>query len=204
MRSAACLAAVLCFAAAAWGEDPHEGHGHDVLPGTEPLAEESIYQLEGSWIAAGGRTLALADLRGKPVVMLLFYGTCQSVCPILVRDVQRIEEALSEQERDFVRFVLVTFDPDVDRPERLAAYAEEHGLSGGRWILLHGGSEQVRELAAVLGVRYRRTSGGQYAHSQRISLLDREGRVAAQYDGLERPLGPIVERLRQELAVPPR
>jgi protein SCO1/2 len=190
MRSAACLAAVLCFAAAAWGEDPHEGHGHDVLPGTEPLAEESIYQLEGSWIAAGGRTLALADLRGKPVVMLLFYGTCQSVCPILVRDVQRIEEALSEQ--------------DVDRPDRLAAYAEEHGLSGGRWILLHGGSEQVRELAAVLGVRYRRTSGGQYAHSQRISLLDREGRVAAQYDGLERPLGPIVERLRQELAVPPR
>ena len=136
--------------------------------------------------------------------MLLFYGTCQSVCPILVRDVQRVEAALAPAERDAARFVLVTFDPEVDTPERLAAYATEHGLAPERWLLLHGSPEQVRELAVLLGVRYRPSGGGQYAHTQRITLLDREGRVAAQYDGLERPLDPIVARLREELAKAPR
>jgi protein SCO1/2 len=188
-------------AAAAPGEDPHAGHAaHAALPGAAPLASESVYQLEGVWTAAPDRTISLAELRGKPVVLLLFYGTCNSVCPTLVRDLQRIEAQLAPGERDAARFVLVSFDPAADTPERLAAYAGEHGLAAPRWRLLHGRDDQVRELAAAVGVRYRRAAGGQYTHTQRITLLDRDGRVAAHWDGLERPLDGIVTRLREELA----
>jgi protein SCO1/2 len=194
-------AAFAALGAGAPEADPHAGHAsHSDLPGATPLASESVYQLEGSWTAAPDRSMPLAALRGKPVVLLLFYGTCQSVCPILVRDVQRIEAALAPEERDAARFVLVTFDPEVDTPERLAAYARDHELAGERWTLLHGSPEQVRELAAVVGVRYRPSGGGQYAHTQRITLLDREGRVAAHADGLERSLDDIVARLRVQLA----
>ncbi|CAG0981762.1 SCO1 protein [Myxococcaceae bacterium] len=191
------------------GHDPHADHGahdshaghasHGDLPGTAPLASESVYQLEGRWKRAPEGEIALAELRGKPVVMLLFYGTCQAVCPILVRDVQRIEEGLSPAERERVRFVLVSFDPQVDTPAALAAYAKKQGLSADRFILLHGDPGQVRELAAVLGVRYRPVAEGQYSHTQRISVLDRDGKVAAHFDGLERPVSGMVDRVREEI-----
>ena len=116
----------------------------------------------------------------------------------LERERQIVE--LSPEERAGLRYLLVTFDPAVDTPERLAAYAREHGLAGDRWTLARGTPDQVRELAAVLGVKYRSTGDGQYSHTQRITLLDRDGVVIEKFDGLDRPLGPIVARTKQGLA----
>lgn len=183
------------------GASVHEHHhAHESLSGDSPLPGRSLYQLSGAWTDASGRTLRLADLRGRPVLVLLFYGTCQSACPILVRDLQRVDEQLSPAERAGLRYLLVSFDPEIDTPPRLAAYAKEHGLTGDRWTLAHGGAGEVRELAAVLGVKYRATGDGQYSHTQRITLLDRDGTVAEEFDGIDRPLDPIVVRTRQELA----
>jgi len=180
------------------GHEHH--HAHESLSGDAPLPGRSVYQLAGAWTDAAGRSFALADLRGRPVLVLLFYGTCQSACPILVRDLQRIDEQLSPAERAGLRYLLVTFDPGVDTPERLAAYAKERGLAGERWTLAHGSDDQVRELAAVLGVKYRATGDGQYSHTQRITLLDRDGTVVEKLDGIDRPLDPLVTRTRQELS----
>ena len=180
------------------GHEHH--HGHENLSGDAPLPNRSVYQLEGTWTNAAGRPLRLADLRGRPVLALLFYGTCQSACPVLVRDLQRVDDQLSAGERAGLRFLLVTFDPGVDTPERLAAYAKEHGLASDRWTLAHGSDDQVRELAAVLGVKYRATGDGQYSHTQRITLLDRDGTVVEKFDGIDRPIDPIVARTKQELA----
>ena len=192
------LAAVFAATPAVAEEPPAHVHG-EALEGDTPLAERSVYQLSGAFTDAHGRPFRLSELRGKPVLALLFYGTCQSACPILVRDLQRIDASLSPVEQQGVRFLLVTFDPAVDTPERLAAYAKEHGLGTTRWTLLNGTPDQVRELAAVLGVRYRATGDGQYSHTQRIVLLDREGVVVEKFDGLDRPLEPIVARTRKEI-----
>jgi protein SCO1/2 len=159
----------------------------------------SLYQLEGRWTDARGRSVALGDLRGGPVLLALFYGTCDSVCPILVRDLQKLEALLAPADRARTRFALVTIDPAVDTPERLRAYAEERGLDLDRWALLHGTPEQVRALGHAVGVRYRPTGTGQYSHTLRITLLDRDGVVAMQADGLERPLEPLAARVSELL-----
>ena len=185
---------------AADAHEQHQHHVHETLAGEAPLPGRSIYQLAGAWTDGAGRPFQLAALRGKPVLVLLFYGTCQSACPVLVHDLQRVDEKLSPEERAGLRYLLVTFDPTVDTPERLAAYAREHGLAGDRWTLARGTPDQVRELAAVLGVKYRSTGDGQYSHTQRITLLDRDGVVIEKFDGLDRPLGPIVARTKQGLA----
>jgi protein SCO1/2 len=178
-------------------------HVHETMAGDAPLPGRSIYQLTGAWVDPAGKPLQLAALRGRPVLVLLFYGTCQSACPVLVRDLQRVDEQLSPEERAGLRYLLVTFDPEVDTPERLAVYAKEHGLAGDRWTLARGTPEQVRELAAVLGVKYRPTGDGQYSHTQRITLLDREGVVIEKFDGMDRPLDPIVDAARRFAAPPP-
>ncbi len=168
-------------------------HQHRALEGGE-LASLSLYQLEGAWTSAGGETLELSALRGSPVLLLLFYGSCDSACPVLVHDLERVDSLLDPGARERVRFALVTFDPERDTPERLAAYAHERKLAAPRWTFLHGSPEQVRELAAAVGVRYRPAGQGQFSHTMRILLLDREGVAVEHWDGLERPVEPIAAR----------
>ncbi len=168
--------------------EDHAHHQHAALPADAPLPDRSIYQLEGAWTDPGGRSVRLAELRGDPVLVLLFYGTCEHACPALVRDLQRIEAGLAPEDRARTRFLLVSFDPERDTPERLAAYAAEKGLESERWLLLHGHPEQIRELALVLGVRYRPSGNGEFSHSMRITLLDRDGVVADSLEGLGQPV----------------
>lgn len=170
--------------------EQHAAHVHRDLPGGE-LADLSLYQLEGDWTDANGAAVTLGTLRGSAVFLLLFYGSCDYACPLLVHDLQKVEGLLTNAAREQVRFALVSFDPERDTPERLAAYARTQGLESPRWLLLNGTPDQVRELAATVGVRYRPTGTGQYSHTMRIVLLDRDGVPAGHWDGLERPLEPI-------------
>lgn len=188
-------------AGAARADDaPMDHAAHPALPGDAPASDRSLYQLDAPWTDAQGRTVRLGSFRGAPVLLVLFYGTCTSVCPVIVRDLQRVEALLSPADRARTRFVLVTIDPAVDTPERLRAYAEKHGLDPARWALLHGSDDEVRVLANVLGFRYRPTGNGQYSHTIRIYLLDAGGVVADHYDGLTRPVEPIAARVHELLA----
>jgi cytochrome oxidase Cu insertion factor (SCO1/SenC/PrrC family) len=49
-----------------------------------------------------------------------------------------------------------------------------------RWTLLRGGADDVRELAALLGVNYAEDARGQFAHSNLITLLNADGEIAFQ------------------------
>jgi protein SCO1/2 len=187
------------------GDDAHDEHGehHEhaghALEGAAP-SDHSLYRLPGSWSDQNARPFELEALRGSPVLLALFYGTCDSVCPVIVRDMQKVEAMLSPDDRRRTRFVLVTIDPKVDTPDKLLAYAKKHEMDPARWTLLTGPPEQVRVLANVLGFKYRPTGTGQYSHTIRIHVLDREGVVVDHADGLERPLEPIAARVSALLA----
>jgi len=123
-------------------------------------------------------------LRGKPQVLVMFFAQCEFACPILLHDLKKIEAALPENLRDEVGFTLITFDVQRDTVEALHKYRETHQLSTRRWTLLRGATDDVRELAALLGVNYRQDARGQFAHSNLITILDREGEIVKQVKGL--------------------
>jgi len=108
----------------------------------------------------------------------MIYTHCTATCPLAVSELKRIA-ALDPD----VRFVLVSLDPARDDVSRLADYAAERALDPSRWTLLTGSDADVRDLAASLDVRYRRVTPNDLAHSNLITLLDREGRVARQASG---------------------
>jgi formylglycine-generating enzyme required for sulfatase activity/cytochrome oxidase Cu insertion factor (SCO1/SenC/PrrC family) len=180
------MLSLLACAAAEGGEPPTAAN---VLPG------QSIYRLDDAWTTSSGRTFRLADLRGHPVLLVLFYGTCRSACPQLVHDLHRVDALLAPSARPRVRHLLVSIDPDRDTPEQLARFAAEHGLEAPRFTLLHGTSDQVRVLAAALDVRYRATGTGEFSHDMRITLLDADGVIAARSDGGAPRLAPLAERV---------
>ena len=177
-------------------------HGMAALPAQPPMPGRSVYQLGSSWVDQGGATRPLSVYQGHPTVVLMFYGTCQAVCPLLIGDLLRVEAQLAPEVRAQTRFLLVTFDPVTDTPARLLALAHERGMDLSRWSLLHGHDDDVRDLAMALGVQYRAMGNGQFSHSNLISLLDPAGVVAFQVEGIRQPVEPMVARI-SALAPPP-
>jgi protein SCO1/2 len=97
----------------------------------------------------------------------------------------RMERALPESERARLRVLLVSFDPARDTPEALHRFAEGHRADPARWVVARAEENDVRDLAAVLGIRYRALDGGVFNHSSVITLLDADGVIRARTSDLK-------------------
>jgi protein SCO1 len=166
------------------------------------LPGDSVYQLDLPLTNQDGKVSKLADLRGSPVLIAMFYTSCKYVCPLIIDSMLRVDKALTPAERSRLRVVLVSFDPEHDTPEALKAAAELRHLDLARWSLARTDAESVRKLAAVLGVQYREISPGEYNHSAIISVLDKNGRNVA-HSSRTGELDPdLLAAAQRELAAP--
>jgi protein SCO1/2 len=100
-----------------------------------------------------------------------------------VSDIQAIRARLPAEIRDRAAFVLVSFDTARDTPAALAAYRTQRNLDD-QWTLLHGNDDSVRELAALLGVKYKQEADGAFSHSNLITVLNPRGEIVHQRAGL--------------------
>ena len=168
--------------------------------GDPDITDESLYLLDAVWSDQSAQPMQLASLRGKPVVLSMIFTSCGWACPTIVQDMKKIAGRLPENLQDKLRYVLVSMDPERDTPDVLAGYARTHHLDEGRWTLLRGESTDVRQLAALLGIRYRKESNGQFAHTNMITILDEEGEVLHVHRGLKSDPTDTVDKLQNLLA----
>ena len=129
----------------------------------------------------------------------MLYTSCAYACPRLMLDMKRIEGELGA-DADDVAFVVVSIDPERDTPERLAEFAAGSRLDPDRWTLLTADEGSILELAALLGVRYREISPGEWVHSNMITVLDRDGVIAHRQLGLGTDPAETMAVLRDALA----
>jgi protein SCO1/2 len=171
------LCAAVALLTAACGEDEQP------LPGLvlEPEAAPAI-----DLVDSDGQRVALADYRGKPVVVSFLYTDCPDVCPVIG---QRIGQALAELDgkAEDVAVLIVSVDPAGDTPEKAQAFLEKHGLAGaGRHYLL-GDAETLAPVWLAYGVGTAPNTGGQrpagepaqigrIGHTDASFLIDREGK----------------------------
>jgi protein SCO1/2 len=165
-----------------------------------PFTDQSLYQLDSMWTNDLGQPLRLGALRGRVQVLAMFFASCTYACPIIVHDMQRLEAALPESLRGRANFTLVTIDTEHDTPKVLHDYRSARKLPPGRWTLLRGTSEDTLELAALLGVKYKREATGQFAHSNLITILNGEGEIIHQLAGLNQDMGQTVKRIASALS----
>jgi len=162
---------------------------------TTPYTDGSIYQLESKWTSDIGKEIRLGVLHGKPQVVAMFFAQCEYACPIILHDMKRIEKSIPEEVRNQVGFLMVTFDTERDTVEVLHEYRKAHSLSNANWTLLRGDSEDVRELAALLGINFRKDARGQFAHSNLITMLNSNGEIVDQIKGLNQPIEDAAAKL---------
>jgi protein SCO1 len=149
------------------------------LAGEPPLPQESIYRLDAAFSDQQGHSFQLADRRGRPQLVAMFYTSCKFVCPLIIDSVKGVENALTPAERDRLSVLLVSIDPDRDDTAALASVFAKRRLDAARWALARTEQAGVRKLAALLGVRYRALADGEFNHTSTLYLLDTEGRKLA-------------------------
>ena len=155
---------------------PVMAHDHSTVGQVTPSGA-SLYNLASRWTDQNGQTLVLKDFSGRKTLVAMGYTSCPDICPLIVANMAAIEKAAQGRG---LRLVFVTLDPKVDTPEKLHAYADAHGLDPANWTLINGDDKAVRDLAAVLGVRYRSNGEGGFDHSAILTLLDENGEVVMQ------------------------
>jgi protein SCO1 len=142
------------------------------------LPSDSVYQLAVPLTDQLGRTTQLTDRRGHPMLVSMFYTSCQAVCPMLVDALRDTEAKLSAEERSHISVLMVSFDPEHDSVAVLKRTADERGLDGSHWTLARTDAKSARKLAAVLGIQYRALKNGDFNHTTALILLDADGRIA--------------------------
>lgn len=143
------------------------------------LPADSIYQLESTFSDQSGQEFQLANRRGKPQLVAMFYTSCKFVCPLIVDSAKGVERALSLDEKDRLSILLVSMDPARDDTAALKFIADKRKLDAAHWTLARTDERGVRKLSALLGVRYRALADGEFNHTSTLFLLDTQGRKIA-------------------------
>jgi len=187
------LTILLLFSILSCNKDPNESNS----AAGDQIPDLSIYHLPAKWHTQNGNAMALEDLKGQVLVMVMIYTSCKVACPRLVADMRGIEAQIPKQYSQEVKYVLVSIDPTTDTPERLKEFAIENEMDNEQWVFLQGTEESVREFAAVLAVSYKKISPLDFSHSNIISVFDQEGVMVHQQEGLsvnnKETVGTIIE-----------
>jgi protein SCO1/2 len=102
-----------------------------------------------------GKTVHLYDdlLKGKTVVVSVFYTQCQDSCPLETARLLQVQHLLGDRVGKDVFFYSVSIDPEHDTPAVLKAYADKFHVGPG-WLFLTGTKSDIDLVAHKLGLYY--------------------------------------------------
>jgi len=142
---------------------------------------------------------------GHITVMGFIYTNCPDICPMTTHNIYLTEKQLKEEGIENVKFVALSFDPDRDSPEVLKKFAAIRDLDFKSWTLLTGEITTVNELLKRFDVKAIKTdesidedSNLEYSmmHTDRISLIDKNGRLRKNYKGSTLKIEEIVKDIK--------
>lgn len=119
--------------------DPH-AHHHMTMQRTS-ISQVNYDVPPVKLVRDDGMAVSLPDELndGRPVILNFIYTTCTTVCPVTSHTFEQLQEMLGE-DRNKVRMVSISIDPEQDTPERLAAYARKHDAAA-QWHFYTGTNE---------------------------------------------------------------
>jgi protein SCO1/2 len=164
---------------------------HELPPAPSDTVDASIFDLDFDLVDQAGETVKLADLGDRPTVAAMVYTSCDSVCIMVTEQMKAVERQLAGVDTG-VRYVLFSLDPGRDTPEAMRNFATAHRLDTTRWRLMAAAEDDVRTLAAVLGVRYQPEPGGEIAHSAMVFVIDARGVVRHRQVGVGKDATELV------------
>jgi protein SCO1 len=120
----------------------HHHHHHHAMPAEADgyVRSQAAYTVpDVKLVDADGAGVPLrSELaeQDKPVILNFIFTTCGAICPVMSATFSQLQAALGP-ERDAVRMLSISIDPEEDTPAALKAYAGKYG-AGPQWQMLTG------------------------------------------------------------------
>ena len=134
--------------------------------------------------------------------MAMVYTHCPDICPMTTHNLQLVQKRLPDDIKDNIKFVIISFDPNRDTPAVLKKFAEIRDITFDDWTLLSGDDQNTKEVMLKFDIKaipadssYDDDGELSYSviHTDRISLIDQDGRLRANYKGSTANLDMILE-----------
>ena len=125
-------------------------------------------------------------LKGKIYVADFFFTTCQSICPIMSTQLERVYKRFANNSS--VMIVSHTVEPEIDSTEILRLYAKLHGVTNHQWLFVTGEKKQLYDMARTGYLLNNETGNGDendFIHTQNFALVDKEMHLRGFYDGTD-------------------
>jgi protein SCO1/2 len=136
-------------------------------------------------------TITKKDIEGKIVVSDFFFTRCRGICPAMGRNMRRLQDYILKNDNLQSDFLLLshTVDPYYDSIDVLSSYAQAYGADGKLWLLVTGAKPQLYDLAInfykLPALETPEDTANLYTHSERFTLVDKEGMIRGYYDGTD-------------------
>lgn len=151
-----------------------------------------------SLVDQNGKTVTNTALEGKWLLVYFGYTHCPDACPTTLNKIALALQNLGAQ-RDEVRPVFITIDPERDTPQVMKDYVTAFDAP---ILALTGTAAEVAQAAKNYRVYYAKhpEAGGDYSmdHTSVIYVMDPKGRFTASFTGEDAP-EQIAERLKKLL-----
>ena len=130
-----------------------------------------------------GRLVRLSGLRGRTVLIAFVYTTCTTTCPILSRQMAKLQGALKREKLMPGRVMMysVTVDPSRDSAAVLARYASDLRADPAGWLFLRDSAETLAPVLAAYREWTKAMPDGEIDHPARLYLIDAQGRIREIY-----------------------
>ncbi|MGA1775633.1 MAG: SCO family protein [Flavobacteriaceae bacterium] len=129
------------------------------------------------------------DYSKKVYVAKFFFTSCPSICPIMNKNMKRVEERFGDR----IDFGIASFtiDPERDTPSVLKSYAEDYGVFSQNWHFLTGEKEALYSLANKgfnIFAEVNPNVAGGFEHQGYFALIDKNGFIRSRSDQFGNPI----------------
>lgn len=162
------------------------------------LPSASLYHLNSKWVNQENSPVHLNNLAGKPRIIAMVYTKCQTACPLLVQDIKTMTTRIPKPLADTLHIDLFSFDSNSENYKSLQDFKSKYKLDQN-WSAYSGSKDSVAELAAALGIQYKRLPSGDYIHSNVVFFVNEKGEVVAKHEGLGRDASEFLKKIEGSL-----
>jgi len=134
-------------------------------------------------INQNGDTITQAFYDDKIYVADFFFTTCQSICPIMTKNMKKVQDKLINDKEILLLSHSVT--PEIDSIEQLKRYAIANQINDDKWNLVTGDRKQIYNLArkSYLAVEDNPLREYDMIHTENFMLIDKKNQIRGFYDG---------------------
>lgn len=136
-----------------------------------------------------GKEVSTDDLTGKVWIASFVFTRCTMGCPQVTTTMARLQKELKLSERDDLRLVTFTVDPERDGTDDLKKYADNFRADPTKWLFLTGKEKLVRlllnkgfKIAAMK--KDNPKPGDEFDHSTKLLVIDKQSHIRGSFDGM--------------------